>query len=754
MAVRISILHDDNPAATVRHLLRPTETQAERDEQMARQLDAPAGAHYGSVPRVQADMAPEVQAALGLTPKVTPSREALEHLLGGNRADGAPLPRSRYAVDNGRRIVAVLITISPHNTVSLARALARTEAARAVFDSAHRGANAAVMAAAERDILGWTRRGAQGRQETRGRVGRVEIDHHTTRRTKTGHVAPMEHTENLVFSAVVTGDGRVGAFDLRRLAGRVGGLDAIYQAELARRLRAAGANVRMQDGVAVMAEVPPTLGVAIARRTAEATAWALSFAKGKGMVAESATSLDSLAPQRRTDLIKRGTRATQATSYDAVGDRAAWVREARQHGFEPRDLVAPTGAAPPAGEGQGTVLERSAALRRAAIERLQATVHMREAAAVEGQETPSVVRVAWHQRFLQGVQQVAREVQQAVRALAPSPSQQAKDRLAAARAALRRQTANVLRAVGHGLAWRAGAEAQDWIRAYRLGPMVRAAAAVVRWGAARIREAMATRRAVRQASAEAALERPAALRAAAVAELPVMPAPALAAVAVRARGMRQQAQQRAVRAVGLGATPGAHRMFSDARAAVLVRQMAEAAKGVTGPATPEALVTYGPPAPPRLGAARLREEVRANLPQFGPPLPPELAEPKPPVPSQPAPPPVPLGPVTRPGMRQGEAMLAVHGTPQNAMNTRARTLGALVAEGHMDRSAAAGALYRLWRGMARPETVKAADPDKVFAAAERRIDQAAEDAFVRSLQKQGAALRGTSVQEQGQALSQ
>ncbi|MDO9713203.1 relaxase domain-containing protein, partial [Paracraurococcus lichenis] len=689
---------------------------------------------------------------LRLAPRITPSREALEHLLAGHQADGRPLPRYRYGSERGKKIVGVLVTVSPHITVSLARALAKTEAARAVFDSAHRGANAAVMAEAEREILGWTRRGAQGRVEVKGRVGRVEIDHQTTRRTRDGHVAPMLHTENLVFNAVVTPDGHVGAFDLRRLSGRVAALEVTYQKELARRLRAAGASLRMEDGVAVMAEIPPTLTATMGRRTAQATAWALDFAKRKRLVADAATDLDDLAPRLRADLIKRGARATQQTSHDAVGNRAAWVQEAAGHGFTPRDLVQPAGAAPQAGLGEGTMLERTAALRRAAIERLQATVHMREAAAVEGQETPSVVGVAWHQRLLQGLQQVAREVQQAVRALAPPPSQQAEDRLAAARAALRRQTGSVLRAVGHGLAWRAGAEAQDWIRAYRLGPVVRAAAAVVRWGAARIREAMATRRAVRQASAEAALERPAALRAAAVAELPAMPA--RAAVAVRARDMRQQAQQRSASAVGLGASPGAHRMFSDARAAVLVRQMAEAAKEVTGPTTPEALVTYGPPAPPRLGPARLREEVRANLPQFGPPVPPELAETTPPVPSQPAHPPVPLGPVTRPGMRQGEAMLAVHGTPQNAMNARARTLGALVAEGHMDRSAAAGALYRLWRGLARPEAVKAADPDKVFAAAERRIDQAAEDAFVRSLQKQGAALRGPSVQEQGQALSQ
>ncbi|MDO9713263.1 relaxase domain-containing protein, partial [Paracraurococcus lichenis] len=692
---------------------------------------------------------------LRLAPRITPSREALEHLLAGHQADGSPLPRYRYGSERGKKIVGVLVTVSPHITVSLARALAKTEAARAVFDSAHRGANAAVMAEAEREILGWTRRGAQGRVEMRGRVGRVEIDHRTTRRTRDGHVAPMLHTENLVFNAVVTPDGHVGAFDLRRLSGRVAALELTYQAELARRLRAAGASLRMEDGVAVMAEIPPTLAAAMGRRTAQATAWALDFAKRKRLVADAATDLDDLAPRLRADLIKRGARATQQTSHDAVGNRAAWVQEAAAHGFTPRDLVQPAGAAPQAGLGEGMMLERSAALRRAAIERLQATVHIREAAAAEDQETPSVVGVAWRQRLLQGVQQVAREVQQAVRVLAPPPSQQAEDRLAAARATLRRQTGDVLRAVGHGLAWRAGAEAQDWIRAYRLGPVVRAAAAVVRWGAERIREAMETRRAVRQASAEAALERPAALRAVAVAELPAaMPAPALAAVAVRARDMRQQAQQRAIRAVGLGASPGAGRMFSDARAAVLVRQMAEAARETTGPATPEALVTYGPPAPPRLGAARLREEVRANLPQFGPPVPPELEERTPPVPSQPAPPPVPLGPVTRPGMSQGEAMLAVHGTPQNAMNARARTLGALVAEGHMDRSAAAGALYRLWRGMARPETVKAADRDKVFAAAERRIDQAAEDAFVRSLQKQGVALRGPSVQEQGQALSQ
>lgn len=732
MAVRLNILHDDNPGGLARHLLWGTEQRAERDAQVALQLDPEPGAHRGSVPRVQADMAPEVQAALGLTPRLTPSREMLEHLLAGRRADGEPLGRSRYAANGGKRVAFVLVTVSPHISVSLARALAKTESARAVIDSAHRGANAAVMAQAEREILGWTRRGAQGRIEEQGRVGRIEIDHQTTRRTQDGHVAPMRHTENLVFNAVVTSDGHVGAFDLRRMQGRVAALDVVYQEELVRRLTAAGANVRMENGAAVMADIPAELHQAMSRRTAQATEWALDYAKGRGMLPEDAATLDSFAPRLRADLIKRGAKATQRTSHDAMGDRAAWVREARQHGFEPRDLVSPSGAMSPT-EQVGAVLERSAALRRAAVERMQATMHMREAAAVAGREAPSLARVALHQRVLDAVQQEAREMQAAVRTLAPPPSRQAQDRVAALRAAIRQQTAKTLKAVAHGIAWRVGAEVNDWVRAYHLGPVVRAAATVVRWGAAQIRQGIEAHRQARQAAREAAMELPAAKRAAAVVKVPDTPPAVLEiAIAQRRRAIRQAAESSARQAKGLGASPRAGRMFSDARAATLVRQMAQAQREMAGPLAPDALVVYGPPVPPRLGAARLREEVQDVL--ANPP-----ADPAP----QPQQPP-----------RTVDALLRAHGTPENVLNARARALGIGVAKGEMALSDATANLYRTWRMMNDAGKVPGDDPDKVFAATERRITLAAEDFYVRRLQKQGAALRGATAQEQGAALSQ
>ena len=285
MAVRPVFLAVESPKGLAKHLLHATEQQEERDAQAPYQDDPAPGQHRGSVPIVQPDMPVRVREGLRLDPHRTPTQGELENILTGLRADGSPLARAPRA--NGsqdRRMHALLVTTSPHISVSIARALSGTEAGRAMLDSAERGANADLMAHMERKFLGHTRRGAAGRLgEETGRVGRIEIPHKTTRETMDRRSAPMSHIENIVPNAVFTDSGFVGAMNLRRMHGHVGELNAVLNESLFRRLRAMGADVRMQGDVCVMSEVPEALCRAMARRTNQATEWAQAYAAKNGL---------------------------------------------------------------------------------------------------------------------------------------------------------------------------------------------------------------------------------------------------------------------------------------------------------------------------------------------------------------------------------------------------------------------------------------------------------------------------------------
>jgi hypothetical protein len=144
------------------------------------------------------------------------------------------------------------LTFSAEKSLSVAWALAPTKAERAALLDIHQCAVADAMTHAETK-LGFARKGQGGADGVEpGALGWISFQHNTARpavdierRDKQGRAYtdirevplqtadPQLHTHVTVFNSVLTENGRVGAIDLDRLAGRVKELGAVYQANVA-----------------------------------------------------------------------------------------------------------------------------------------------------------------------------------------------------------------------------------------------------------------------------------------------------------------------------------------------------------------------------------------------------------------------------------------------------------------------------------------------------------------------------------------
>ena len=182
------------------------------------------------------NMAPHVAAALALDITRTATIDEVTNLLRGLRADGAAIAgRPTYGSRHGRdQITYVDFTFSAPKSVSIAMALAPTDAERAMIVGAHRDA---VMAAMEHleSIIGVARKGAGGSKGSiPGKIGWVSYDHYTARPsiqiphkeadgTKTTLIATVHnrkvaadmqlHTHVATPTAVFADDGTVGSND-------------------------------------------------------------------------------------------------------------------------------------------------------------------------------------------------------------------------------------------------------------------------------------------------------------------------------------------------------------------------------------------------------------------------------------------------------------------------------------------------------------------------------------------------------------
>ena len=229
---------------------------------------ARGAARLPAPPRSRAeDMSLATAAALGLDMTRAATHEEVVNLLQGRRADGGEIVgKPRYKVAPGKdRVTYVDFTFSAPKSVSVAMALAPTDAERYMIVGAHRDAWIAAMGHLE-DIIAYARKGKGGSKgRVRGELGWVSFDHYTARPTI--EIPPTEadgtrttliqtvkvagdmqlHTHVTTPNVVVCEDGSVGGMDMLALHDRVHEVGAYYQAHLATNLRAKGINVVLDE---------------------------------------------------------------------------------------------------------------------------------------------------------------------------------------------------------------------------------------------------------------------------------------------------------------------------------------------------------------------------------------------------------------------------------------------------------------------------------------------------------------------------
>ena len=241
------------------------------------------------------DLPMHVADALGLDLNRTASRDEVTNLLRGLRADGAEIegkPHYKAQAKNDR-ISYVDFTFSAPKSVSVAMALAPTDAERYIIVGAHRDAWMAGMAHLE-SIIGHARKGDGGSKGSiPGKLAWISFDHYTARPTieiphteadgtkttlvQTVHnpkvaADPQLHTHIATPNVVFANDGSVGSMDMLALHERVHEVGAYYQAHLATNLRAHGIDVVLDERTetARMTAVPEAVSEMFSKRTGTA----------------------------------------------------------------------------------------------------------------------------------------------------------------------------------------------------------------------------------------------------------------------------------------------------------------------------------------------------------------------------------------------------------------------------------------------------------------------------------------------------
>lgn len=288
------------------------------------------------------------------------SPEALAHVQTGRRVDGGAVRLGPLLEGLGAtraRIGYVDLCWSADKSVSLAWAMAPTEAERNLIAQAHKDAVGSVLRYVEAEV-GRARRGKAGRDGfDPGRIGWVSFDHYASRPTVevartdrlTGQAYtelvtlkvagdPQLHTHVAIPNVVLTEDGRVGALDLGRLKGRVHEFGALYQAYLATNLRGVGVDVVLDEatGAARVTAVPERVRDAFSKRTRHGTDAARAYARSAGL------DWDALDDSRKIGLAKQGVQGDpRQAKQDDLGDWASWRRQAAELGWKHRSVLDP-----------------------------------------------------------------------------------------------------------------------------------------------------------------------------------------------------------------------------------------------------------------------------------------------------------------------------------------------------------------------------------------------------------------------------
>ncbi|MDO9711771.1 MobF family relaxase [Paracraurococcus lichenis] len=354
----------------------------------------------GAIPLVRADLDPALARALAITPHAVLAPEALAQLLAGRRADGEEIERASHQNPRVRtyedaegatrhRIAGIDLTFSAPKSLSVAWAMAATEAERWSLLQAHRDAVTDALHYVEREI-GLAQGGkARSGPEEPARLAWITIEHFTARPTVeitrpdplTGVVGtelytvaagdrvrgdPQLHTHTIVPNLMVAQSGRLAAVNRDLLQGRIHEFGAVYHAMLATHLRRLGVEVVLceRTRTARLPVVPEPVCEAFSHRTRNGTAAARAFAAEQGL------DWDSLDADRKVALLKSGTQGHRlprdvaltpeaqafgrAARRDDLADFEAWAAQAARIGF--RHATAITG--PPA-EPEADAAERA-----------------------------------------------------------------------------------------------------------------------------------------------------------------------------------------------------------------------------------------------------------------------------------------------------------------------------------------------------------------------------------------------------------
>lgn len=359
----------------------------------------------------------------------------LANLAAGRRADGSEVRLGvllEGLAATRARIGYVDLCWSADKSVSLAWAMAPTEAERNMIAQAHKDAVASVMLHVEAEI-GRARKGKAGKDGfDAGHIAWIAFDHYASRPTvevaradpRTGQAYtqlvtlkvagdPQLHTHVAVPNVVLTEDGRVGGLDLQRLKGRIHEFGALYHAYLATNLRRLGVDVALDEatGAARITAIPDRVRDAYSKRTRHGTDAARAYAKSAGL------DWNTLDAARQVGLVKNGVQGDpRQVKQDDLGDWASWQRQAAELDWQHRSVLDPERVrAPQALPERAARLEHAyqvalglfdrALQRRAVVDGADARVAAARGLVAAGVEGPEDIDAITRRFARQGVRQ-------------------------------------------------------------------------------------------------------------------------------------------------------------------------------------------------------------------------------------------------------------------------------------------------------------------------------------------------------------
>lgn len=262
----------------------------------------------------------------------------------------------RHAIRATKEPIAHLeLTFSADKSLSVAWALAVTEAERALLYRCHTDAIASVLAYAE-EVIGFRQRGARGERawEEKGEIPWIVVQHFCARPvaevaaidkdgvayTEFKEVArqadPHLHAHVILPSVVLTSDG-VGKINMDRLDGKIHELGGVYHAKIAANARRLGIDIALgKVGEERLTAVPESIRTAFSRRSVDGQIAAQELAKAGG------EDWDALTPTRKLALLEKARVEHREAKRDGPTDFEQWRRLAKNEmGYEHRSVLRP-----------------------------------------------------------------------------------------------------------------------------------------------------------------------------------------------------------------------------------------------------------------------------------------------------------------------------------------------------------------------------------------------------------------------------